>query len=104
MKKKRIILISALIGILVFYLVSFGLFIKVPQVMTSLGSVGGEPPHVPAMVIYASTNRTVNRIGKIVYFPLVRVGEAWEWWLFADDASTCDGGPCLLLCLLKQPW
>lgn len=101
-----------LLGILL-YVISFGVFMKVPQGMRSMTSMtvprGTRPATVgpgaqSAMLIYASRQSvTMNRIGKVVYYPLVRLGEAMGWWWFVDDArQDKSDAPCLMLYLLYQ--
>ena len=106
MRKLRIILVLVLLAILL-YLISFTLFTKVPQGMTGMVSKYAvqAPRHGPYFSIFVSTNSTMNRVGKVVYYPLIRAGEARNWWQFIDDTSLVpDGFPCLLVCLLHQPW
>ena len=105
MRKARIIfalVFWAILGVLL-YLISFTVFTKAPPGMTSVSSRGAPARPPDPIIIYVSHSPTINRIGKVVYYPVIRIGEATGCWRFVDDASGFDGDPCLLTVLLAQP-
>jgi hypothetical protein len=97
-KTRRKILVWLLISLLL-YMASSTVFIRVPQGIRALVPVDVEAPaRRPRIImeIYVSRDPTMNRMGKVAYYPLVRLGEAVGLWRFVDDAPW-GNGPCLLL-------
>ncbi len=100
-KRRLLIAVAAL---LFAYVGSFSVVIQVPQgTRTTADSPAATSGHVPVYIYASHSNLTINRLAKIVYRPLIRLGEVCGDWNYIDDPRGGLGGPTLLQWLLRWP-
>lgn len=81
---------------LMIYLLSFGLLVKQINGTFGLSGPGSSSVRSPVPIYICGSSVTMNRFGKMVYYPLIAPGQKAGWLEFYDDVDVYTGGSCLL--------
>lgn len=85
-KLNQKMILAGVAVVILLYHISFAVMANLFTDLTISSGFGPPVKNIPYLYMSRSSNKA-NRVGKILYYPIIRTGEWVGWWRYLDDTS-----------------